>query len=141
MVSQEKKNGRRFLTWRDAVILVVVLIVAIIWYWRVNQVPADVAVVAIVIINDVEVDRIELISGAERDFQYAECPAVILHRYENGNVAFIQSDCPDQVCVNEGKLFAPYQFAACLPNHVIVTLEATAGASTDPSDLGVDIAY
>lgn len=141
MVSQTKKKGTRFLTLRDAVILVIVLVVAVVWYWRVNRVPAGVEVVAIVRIDDVEVDRIELIPGEARDFQYEERPAVVLHRDEEGKIAFIQSDCPDQVCVNEGKLFLPHHFAACLPNHVVVTLEATAGASTDPSDLGVDIAY
>ena len=37
-------------------------------------------------------------------------------RIENGAVAFIASDCPDQVCVHMGFLRRPGQSAACLPN-------------------------
>lgn len=37
-----------------------------------------------------------------------------------GEVAFVESDCPDKICIKTGKLTSSGQSAACLPNKVIV---------------------
>jgi len=34
----------------------------------------------------------------------------------DGTIAFIRSDCPDQICVNNGFLSTPGQISVCLPN-------------------------
>jgi hypothetical protein len=44
-------------------------------------------------------------------------PFVYLQVTEQG-IAFIQSDCRDQICVRTGPLNRPGQAAACLPNRV-----------------------
>ena len=61
--------------------------------------------------------------------------------YEDGSFAFVESDCPDKVCIKEGRLKQPYHYAACLPNMVVVTIEAVEGQATDPSDLEIDFVY
>ena len=39
---------------------------------------------------------------------------------ENGRVAFLASDCPDQICVNTGFIGHSGRRAVCLPNRVAV---------------------
>lgn len=80
------------------------------------------------------VERIPMRSGEERDFHFSWNEAVVLHRYADGSVAFILSDCPDQVCVRTGRLRDPGRFAACLPNQVLVTVVATTEGSLPEVD-------
>lgn len=41
---------------------------------------------------------------------------------ENGEIYFVSSQCPDKICVNEGKLKHKGDTAACLPAGVIITV-------------------
>ncbi|MEA5010941.1 MAG: NusG domain II-containing protein [Angelakisella sp.] len=42
---------------------------------------------------------------------------------KSGAVRFLESDCPDKICVNTGFLREDGDLASCLPNKVIVTIE------------------
>jgi hypothetical protein len=46
-------------------------------------------------------------------------------------VAVTYADCPNQVCVHTGKITAPGQIIACLPNRALVKLAGGAGAETE----------
>ena len=61
------------------------------------------------------------LDGSEKSFYLPELPAVEFSVSENG-VAFIRSDCPDQVCVHTGRLSRPGQFAACVPNQALLII-------------------
>ena len=50
---------------------------------------------------------------------------------KDGSIAFIESDCPGKECIHAGWLKSPGSSAACLPNHVSVTVEGTAGAQQE----------
>lgn len=63
-------------------------------------------------------------------------PGVTFETYADGSIAFARSDCPDQVCVHTGRLSAPGQFAACLPNGLYVKIVSNEGEDAN----GVDIA-
>jgi hypothetical protein len=54
-------------------------------------------------------------------FSPEDAPTVLI-KIEDGAIAFFESDCPDQVCVHSGFLRRPGQWAACLPNRVLVTI-------------------
>ena len=47
----------------------------------------------------------------------------------DGAIAFIESDCPDKVCINVGFLRSPGQAAACLPNGVLLVISGDGGDS------------
>ena len=66
------------------------------------------------------VRTVELIKGSEETFSIPEVPGVVFHRYADGTIAFLESDCPDQVCVHAGRIGTPGQFAACLPNSLVL---------------------
>lgn len=47
-------------------------------------------------------------------------------RAERGKIRFIESSCPDLICVQTGWLTKPGQVAACLPNGTLIKLEGSA---------------
>lgn len=57
----------------------------------------------------------------------------VIFEVKDGSVAFIHSDCPDQICVHTGWLNRSGQFAACLPNKV--TLQINSGQSGEGTDI------
>ncbi len=118
--SSEKK--RTFYRRLDVYVLVVIVIAAIVWLFLLRQSGEAAETVAIVYIDNKEVARIDLIASAPQDFVFAERPAVKLHRDEEGKIAFVESDCPDRVCIDTGKIHLPYQDAACLPNMMVVSV-------------------
>ena len=79
--------------------------------------------VAEIYYKDRLIDRIELTEGLVRDFSYPENPAVIFRQYADGTIAFLESDCPDHVCVKTGRIGRAGAFAACVPNHFLVVIE------------------
>ncbi|MCL2399981.1 MAG: NusG domain II-containing protein [Defluviitaleaceae bacterium] len=46
----------------------------------------------------------------------------IVFEVHNGAIAFVKSDCPDQVCVYTGFINSPWHFAACLPNFLVLSI-------------------
>ncbi|MBN2557781.1 MAG: NusG domain II-containing protein [Clostridia bacterium] len=76
---------------------------------------------------------IDLDKGEDLVFSIAEEPDVVFHLYPDGSICFEESDCPDQICVHTGRISAPGQFAACLPNGI--TMKITTGDDADTPDL------
>ncbi|NLO48718.1 MAG: NusG domain II-containing protein [Clostridiales bacterium] len=68
------------------------------------------------------VKRIDLDHVRDSTFSIPQCPQVVFRLYNNGGIAFLKSDCPDKLCINSGKLHLSGQFAACLPNRILVKI-------------------
>lgn len=49
----------------------------------------------------------------------------------NEEIAIIDADCPDQVCVHEGFLKNPGQTSVCLPHKVMVEVQANDASDPD----------
>lgn len=79
------------------------------------------------------VKTVRLDSGREQSFSLPQAPSVVFHLYEDGSIAFIESDCPDKICIKTGRLHAHGQMAACLPNGMLVKVVEEGGASPDLS--------
>ena len=63
----------------------------------------------------------------------AGLPAVRI-AVRNGSVGFVDSDCPDKICVHTGFLSIPGQSAVCLPNRVAVQVAARGKAAPDTEE-------
>ncbi len=63
---------------------------------------------------------------------------VIIRVDEEGRIAFIASDCPDKICIKTGKLHRTGEYAACLPNGVIVKIVRKGQVSEDDADIIVE---
>lgn len=71
--------------------------------------------------NDL-IETVDLSRGDERSFTIPQNESIILHVYEDGSIAFIESNCPDKVCIQTGRIHEVGQFAACLPNGVVMKI-------------------
>lgn len=60
--------------------------------------------------------------GKEESFSLPQAKQVVFHIYEDGSVAFIESDCRDKICIHSGPLKWIGQSAACLPNKLILKI-------------------
>lgn len=105
--------------WGDGVACLALMILAA-GLWLTLFPPQSTAVSAVVLRDGVEIVRLDLRGMEERDYSPEE--GVVI-RYGRGKAAFLQSDCPDQVCVRTGWLTRPGQSAVCLPKRLVLQLE------------------
>lgn len=81
--------------------------------------------------DGVPVRELELVPGATSRFSLPGHEEVVFRQYEDGSVAFESSDCPEHLCVHAGRLSVPGQFAACLPNRLVLVIEAAPGEEAE----------
>lgn len=81
------------------------------------------------------VETVDLGEGQEREFSVPQDENVVLRIDAQGNIQFIESDCPDKVCIKTGKLRLAGQSAACLPNGIVVKLVPADGWNGDEPDI------
>ena len=46
----------------------------------------------------------------------------ITYEVKDGKIAFISSDCPDKVCINDGFIGLGGQSVVCLPNKTVISI-------------------
>jgi hypothetical protein len=50
---------------------------------------------------------------------------------KDGNAFVESSPCPNQICIQQGKISKPGQWIACLPNKVFIRIAGTSGNGVD----------
>jgi Uncharacterized protein conserved in bacteria len=88
-------------------------------------------VTAIVKKDDVVVRRINLSSLKKREVIKISGLYQATIVAEKNRIRFLQSSCPDKVCVKTGWLSHPGEIAVCLPNKVIIKLEQSKNQNVD----------
>jgi len=81
------------------------------------------------------VKTVDLNTGKDMTFFIPQDKNVVFRLYKDGSIAFVESDCPDKVCIHAGKLKTAGQFAACLPNGIVVKIVPVKDRSADDADL------
>ena len=113
-----KSKPGKLLTKRDAILIVFILAIGLsmlgVHQWRSG---ADTALITAEIRSDYGTYTVRL--DENRTFYIV--PNVIFE-VRDGQIAFVKSDCPDQVCVRAGFIGRAGQMAACLPNGFVLTL-------------------
>ena len=57
---------------------------------------------------------------------------------KNGKASVVDSDCPNQICVNKGAISKNDESIICLPHHVVVSIESSEDKEVDAvADWGV----
>ena len=59
--------------------------------------------------------------------QYPMDDGDVIIEAEQGRIRFLESDCPNQICVYTGWIDKANQVAACLPNKILVRLIGSGG--------------
>lgn len=114
----------------DLIIILVVLLIgvgaAFPWLWnKVNQGNDDNTKPRIAVIkkDGKEMARIDLSKVTEaQDYHYDDGIELTI-RAEDGTIKFLDSTCPDQICVKTGRLTKSGDIAVCMPAKTIVTIE------------------
>lgn len=119
-----EKKSRKKLPLEYILIAAALIIAAVVWLgFRLNR---DDGVYAVVSIDGVETARYPL----SVDGTYPLNGGTNLLVIENGFAYMQGADCPDKLCVNQGKVRYTGQCIVCLPNRVTVTVSG-AGEGVD----------
>lgn len=70
---------------------------------------------------------------------WSELPPMFIAIEADGGVRVAASNCPDQYCVLRGVCRKAGDFAACVPNKVVLTLIPAGDHEADKADSGIDM--
>lgn len=129
----------RWLRWGDYFLYILIVLVALALFSRgpmllgpsVGGQSADITVDGVVV-KTIPADQLALAGSFELDangYHYTV-------EYEAGRIRISQADCPDQVCVQTGWVYRLGQVSACVPGHLILSVNgspvAGEGEETEP---------
>jgi hypothetical protein len=120
----------KFFKKTDIIVIVVILAIGITARVVYGRMFSGKAVKAEIYYYSELVETVDLARAGEKTFSIPQDENVSLYLDGKGNIQFVASDCPDKVCVNTGKIGLAGQYAACLPNGIIVKI-VSAGISDD----------
>lgn len=116
---------RKWLSKPDFIIILIVAVVALLWQ---NTASADGAVAEVTIDGETV---LELPLSDVTEPQEITLKNGIRLKAEQHTICFLQSDCPDGLCVKVGALEKPGDVAACLPNKTVVSIRGGDNGAVD----------
>ena len=121
-----KSKRTKLLEKKDIILIASLLSVALVsmgfWRWVNSPGPEDeLPLIYAEIVSSFGTFVIEL--DEDRTFVTPMMPNVVFE-ISDGHISFIESDCPDQICVHTGFLHRPGQLAACLPNNIMFFIQS-----------------
>lgn len=123
----------KFIKKKDIIIITIILIAAGIFYFVYNMMSYKGDAKAEIYYESELIMTVMLNEKEDRAFTLPQNEHVVFHLYEDGSIRFEESDCPDKVCINSGKLKHIGSSAACLPNKVILKIVPV--KDTDDNDV------
>lgn len=125
----------KFFRKTDIIIIGILLLFSLIYYVAYSHSVEDRPARAEIYYYSLLVETIDLDMGIDKTFSIPQNQNVIFHLYTDGSIRFEESDCPDHVCVNTGKLKMIGKYAACLPNGIILKIVPAGERADDDIDL------
>jgi len=119
-------SGKRTLR-ADILVIASLLLLALALYLVLN-IGRDEGAVAVVRVNGVETERHSLLKNGTFPLNGGTNILVI----EDGYAWMSEANCPDHICVHQGKIHYTGQVITCLPNRLTVTIEGD-------DDSGIDL--
>ena len=111
----------------DVIVIVSLLLLALALYLALNSSRRE-GGAAVVRVNGVETERYSLLQNGSFPLNGGSNILVI----EDGYAWMSEANCPDHICVRQGKIHYTGQVITCLPNRLTVTIE---GGEDDGVDL------
>lgn len=102
---------------KDLILISVILVIILVSFLVVNLLKEDGAYV-IVRVDGQEVARYSLAENG----QYELNGGTNILRIENGKAFLTDANCPDHLCVKQGKIDESGETITCLPNRLTVTV-------------------
>ena len=79
-----------------------------------------------------EIDHFSLAEAEGRTMRYKTSYGCNVVKIEQGSISVFEADCPDKLCMHQGRISRPGQILVCLPNRFLVELR---GGAEDASDV------
>lgn len=125
----------KFFKKTDIIIIGVILVFAVIFTILYRTKFSDQPAVAEIYYNSELVETVRLDEEVDKTFSIPQNSHVVFHLHEDGTLQFEESDCPDKVCINTGKIGMVGESAACLPNAIVVKIVKKSGRTDDTVDI------
>ncbi|GAB1477022.1 NusG domain II-containing protein [Bacillota bacterium] len=122
----------------DLIIIAVLLLISAVSWFLYDNVSKGKSVKAEIYYYSELAETVDLDKSVSRTFSIPENPNVVFKVDEEGNIAFIESDCPDKVCINTGSLHKAGEYAACLPNGIVLKIVPAGKRTDDDADIVVN---
>ena len=122
----------KFFKKSDILLLAGILVLAGILYFGYLALSPDSGLSAEIYYNTELQKTVVLAEGEDYDFSVPGHEDVVFHVYPDGTIAFVDSDCPDKVCIQSGRLARGGQSAACLPNGLVLRIVRQGNGTDDP---------
>ena len=119
---------RKWLSKPDFIIILIVAVVAVVALLWQNTASADGAVAEVTIDGETVLER--SLSDVTEPQEITLKNGIRL-KAEQHTICFLQSDCPDGLCVKVGALEKPGDVAACLPNKTVVSIRGGDNGAVD----------
>ena len=110
----------------DFILISIILTVALVSIFAINFTKQDGDYV-IVRIDGVEVATYNL----SEDGEYELNSGTNILRIENGKAYLIYADCPDHLCVKQGKIDQGGETITCLPNKLTITVYSKSSSEVE----------
>ena len=114
-------RSRQIFKTKDVILLAILLIVAIVAFFIIHSKPNE--NLEAVIVKDNQTYKIINLNEVEQPYQInidGSIPVII--SVEKNSIYFKNSECPDKICVNTGRLSKAGDIAVCLPAKVSIEL-------------------
>jgi len=115
-------NERKLVTKKDIIVLAVLLAsaIALLLFFKLGLKDGRTAVISV---DGREYLRVSLDEDREIDIDNG-----IKIIVSDGKIGFLESDCPDKVCIHTGMLSHSGEVAACVPNKTVITVSGSEAA-------------
>ena len=124
----------KFVKKSDMIVIAVALVLCLVGWFSYQAIVGDKAAKAEIYYKSTLVETIDLTAGVDKNFSIAQNKNVVLHVYKDGSICFLESNCPDKICMHAGRLHTIGQSAACLPNSIVLKIVAKDQRSSDDLD-------
>ena len=115
----ERGKRIRLLIW-----LAIGLLLAAALVWMARPQPKGPRLVATVAVGNREVMSIDLMTAEDQEFSILdETGLPITFQVREHAIRFLESDCPDKICIHTGFLKNDLDVASCLPNRTVLFVE------------------
>ncbi len=119
----------------DFFIVIILVLASISWFMADYILPGSMSKQAVIEIDGQVFTTIPLDSNNEPQIIPLTLPddneKYFTVMTEKGQIWVEEADCPNQVCVNTGKISKPNQSIVCLPNKVIIYIESSEKSDVD----------
>lgn len=110
----------------DIILISAILVLILAAFLAVNLLKKDGAFV-IVRVDGNEVERYDLSENGEYELN----GGTNVLRIQDGKAFMVSADCPDHLCVNQGKVDQSGETITCLPNRLTVTVYDSAKSDVE----------